>query len=168
MGVQLGATFRWRYLVQTRLFTGVSVPCLGKEVLRLGAPSCSFKIAEEGVSEDCFQSTADPCDHLGLVPFVSLKWYPCLFIECATSSTIHLWHQATDQRCGLAKQRGGPDVLWSKQIERRWEQENTERVKKGRTGKPDRELSLRLNQKHILHSMELIVSPPKHGEALEQ
>lgn len=53
-------------------------------------------------------------------------------------------------------------------METRWEQENTERVKKGRTGKPDRELSLGLNQEHILHSMELIVSPPKHGEALEQ
>lgn len=59
-------------------------------------------------------------------------------------------------------------MLRSKQMETRWEQENTERVKKGRTGKPDHELSLRLNQEHILHSMELIVSPPKHGEALEQ
>lgn len=68
----------------------------------------------------------------------------------------------------MAKPRGGPDALWSKQTETCWEQENPEGVKKGRTGKLDRELSLGLNQEHILHSMKLIVSPRKHGEALEQ
>lgn len=77
---------------------------------------------------------------------------------------LHVIHSKQQiSRCGRAKLRDGPDALWSKQTETCWDQENTERVKKGRTGKLDHELSLGLNQEHIRHSMELIVSPQGTG-----